>query len=213
MDNRPTDRSRYFRDASRAFLKLRGAPFILSARELHVLASWEKEGIPLASVLEGLEAAFRRPASGALPGRAKASLVSCDAFVRKAYDRHRERAVGRRPPSEGRPGRKERIRREAAAFLEDAPAEPPGLKDLFLRAVRLAENEDGREADFARLEEEIEELLLKHGPDEERRKAERQVRREAPSASGMELENMVRARLLKNLRVRYRVPFVSYPYF
>jgi len=213
MEDGQADRSRYFRDASRAFLRLRGAPFILSARELHVLSSWEKEGIPLGSVLEGLEAAFRRPASGASSGRGKISLVYCDAFVRRAYDRHRERAVGGRPPARGRAERKERIRREAAAFLDDAPGDLPGLKDLFRRALRLAEDEGESEAELGRLEDEVENMLLTHCPEDERRRAERQVRHEAPSASEESLERKLRARLLKNLRVRYRVPFVSYPYY
>lgn len=213
MEDGRADRSRYFRDASRAFLRLRGAPFILSARELHVLSSWEKEGIPLGSVLEGLEAAFRRPASGASSGRGKISLVYCDAFVRRAYDRHRERAVGRRPPAGRRPGRKERIRSEAAAFLGDASEELPGLKGLFRRALRLAEGEGDSEAELGRLEDEVENLLLKHCPEDERRRAEKQVRLEAPAAAGESLERKLRARLLKNLRMRYRVPFVSYPYY
>src|SRR4030042_4296316 len=102
MDERQADKNRYFKDVSRAFLRLRGAPFILSARELHVLAAWEKEGIPLEAVLAGLERAFQRRGTGAPAGRTRTSLVFCDSFVRRAYDQHRERAVGGREPGHGK---------------------------------------------------------------------------------------------------------------
>lgn len=197
MDDRQAARSRYFDEVSRAFLRLRGAPFILSGRELHVLSAWEREGIPLSAVLAGLEHAFRKPARGPSAAERGATLVFCEAFVRRAYDQHRDRAVGRRRPPAA--DRKEKIRKEAASFLEELPPELAGLEGLFRRVLRLVEGGGDCEADLARLERKIEDALLELRPAEDGKKAE-----------GGEA---ARARVLKCLRVRYRVPFVSYPYY
>lgn len=206
-------RDRYFQEVSRAFLRLRGAPFILSGRELHVLAAWEKEGIPVSAALAGLEQAFRRRPAGAPPARGKISLVFCDTFVRRAYDQHRERAVGGRRPERGGAARRERIREEAKAFLEDVPEELPWLADLFRRALSHAEAGEGRETELERLEEELAVLLWERCPAEEREKAESQVLGEFPSSAGTEHEGRVRARVVKNLRVRHRIPFISGRYY
>lgn len=199
VEDRQAARSRYFGDVSRAFLRLRGAPFILSARELHVLSAWEREGIPLAAVLAGLEQAFRGQARGPSAAKPGSSLVFCDSFVRRANDQRRDRAVGRRRPPGGTAGRMALIRKEAASFLEEMPPELAGLEPLFRRVLGLVEAGGDCDADLERIEKEVEETLFKLCPAEERKKAEG--------------DEQARARVLKNLRVRFRVPFVSAPFY
>lgn len=213
MDDERADKSRYFQDVSRAFLQLRGAPFILSARELHVLASWQKEGIPLEAVRDGLERAFHRRGERAAPGRGRISLAYCDAFVRRAYDQVRDRKIGGRRPARTTSGRKERIRVEVATFLKEFPVELAFVEDVFRQVLRLLEKNGENDGELERLEKKIEKALADHGTDEERDRAARQLRREAPADGGEPGRDRIRARLVKNLRERYGIPFVSFPYY
>lgn len=50
--------SKYFQSIALHFFKHRGAPFFLSSKELDYIAGWEKMGIPLHVVLEGIERSF-----------------------------------------------------------------------------------------------------------------------------------------------------------
>jgi len=77
----PKEREQYYQSIARHLISLRGSPFYLSAREMEIIESWESQGIPLSTVLEGLKqgyAAFRVRKAGR--GR-KFSLLHCQKHV------------------------------------------------------------------------------------------------------------------------------------
>jgi hypothetical protein len=71
-------RSRYFQEIARAFFDRRGAPFVLSSRDLVTIAAWEEQGIPLHSGLRKTqkEAGWQEEDTVALllPGRSAESV-------------------------------------------------------------------------------------------------------------------------------------------
>ncbi|NMD11588.1 MAG: hypothetical protein GYA74_10465, partial [Acidobacteria bacterium] len=76
-------RERYFRGIADRFIALRGAPFSLSPADICLIEAWESAGIPLETVLEGLEAAFAlRPGRGRAPGKIR-TLSFCRAAVER----------------------------------------------------------------------------------------------------------------------------------
>ena len=106
---------------------MRGAPLILSAAEVDLIAAWEKAGLPLDVVLEGIERTFERPAArapaarprpdpGLLPGRGRAGLADAGAT-----------AGWGRPAGPSRADRQDRARRRRNRPLPGrAPGRAPG---------------------------------------------------------------------------------------
>ncbi len=83
----------YYRAIARYFFLKRGAPFLLSPRELDLIARWEAASIPLMVVFEGIDRSLEK-------ARKKEallcfSLLLCDGEVQRAYAQYRERLVGK----------------------------------------------------------------------------------------------------------------------
>jgi len=207
------DKSRYYQDISAAFLRLRGAPFILSARELHVLAGWEKQGIPPSVVGEGMENAFHSLQKKAAPGRRAVSLLYCDPYVQRVFGQVRERRAGSRRPVGGRESKRGAMLRTVRDFLSALPAEWSFLRKAYEQALRLIEAGTDNEDDLERLEAEIEEALAAHCPAQEWDGA-RSALGPGGAAGQDETRNaLVRRLALKNLREKHKIPHVSYPYY
>jgi hypothetical protein len=192
--------SGYYQAIAREFLRRRGAPLILSPRDLDVIARWEERRIPLDVVLEGIGRAFdglrdKSRGTRGLP------LSFCENQVSRALAQHRDRHAGRRKPAAPRAGKSAKARREVEAFLANLPAEDDDLRPLFEAAAaalsRPAPDEDALE----RIDEEVNGILW--------RRASREIR--APSRE--ETAATVQTALLKALRVRRKIPYVSLYYY
>ncbi len=131
-----TERDRYFREISRAFLARRGAPFFLSPQDLELIAAWDKDGVPLALVLEAIERAFP-PAGAAAPSRGRPlPLAFCRNQVRRLLDVRRDRRVGAAksvPAAAARDGQRRRALAETDAYLALGEG-PPELEAIVRRA-------------------------------------------------------------------------------
>jgi hypothetical protein len=129
-----SERDRYFQEISRAFLARRGAPFFLSPKDLDLISSWEKVGVPLATVLEGIDRAFAPLPEGKRPRGKVLTMAYCQNQVRRLYDLRRDRRVGN--PGRTVPGRDEKrlmALAEVDEFLARGGA-PPDLEALARRA-------------------------------------------------------------------------------
>ena len=111
--------NRYYREIAGRFLARRGAPLFLSAKDLDLIATWEKAGVPLAVVLEGIDRAFagrgrRGPAAGKV-----LALSFCAPEVLRGFERVRDRRVGRDRALPARIDRRSAVRAAAEAFLAE----------------------------------------------------------------------------------------------
>jgi hypothetical protein len=179
--------SAYYQAIAREFLRRRGAPFILSPRDLDVIADWELRRIPLGVVLEGIGRAFdglrnRSRGTRGLP------LSFCENQVSKALAQHRDRHAGRGKPAVPRASKAEKARRAVEAFLAGLRSEVGDLRLLF-------------EAALERIDEDVNEALWQ------------QAARETPGAARDEEDAATRTALLKALRVRRKIPYVSLYYY
>jgi hypothetical protein len=208
-----TDDSRYFQEIARRFLAGRGAPFFLSAKDLDLVASWERAGIPLQVVLEGIERAFENHRTGASKRDKVLSLGFCRAQVERAFDRFRERNVGGVRAGAMRPDKRVLLRTEIKKFLERIPPEIGPLKDIYLEALKKI---DGGPAvaddDLEHLERETERLLLKIAGPADRSAVETEILAEHKRLSREALAEAVRVKILKRLRDAYKIPYLS-PYY
>jgi len=183
---------RFYRTIADRFIALRGAPFALSPADISLIAEWEGAGIPLETVLEGIEESFSlRPGRGHVPGKIRALSFSRRA-VERAFERYRERMVGGdRPSLESAAGRKIKSARAAVeAFLARHASEFGSVRPYFEAALlHLSAGKPDAEA-LERLDEKIEAALLAG----DRTPGSETVR-------------------LKKIRKLHRVPYVSLFYY
>jgi len=208
-------REKYYRTISQYFLEQRGAPFFLSSKELSVIADWEEKEIPLRVVLDGLRQASesRRQAGGR---KAKFfSLDQCHRFVLESHKQHHERRVGeeKRATHDGLSKKKTKILAEINRFL----AQPPDrLEEMTRHFAQLRTDLSHGKCDETRLERtdvEIEKHLVSKATPEERQQAVDTVASEFGVTAGEEFDRLVRIRLIKELRSKYEIPYVSPFYY
>lgn len=90
----------YFQALEAAFIRLRGAPLLLSPADWQVAKAWRREGIPLELVVRVMERIFERQVGG----REKQGIKSLRYFktaVRRSWQRVLELGGGERTPADG----------------------------------------------------------------------------------------------------------------
>jgi len=205
-------RSEYFQSIARYFFKQRGAPFFLSSKELDCVAQWEKTEIPLSVVLEGIKRSFENYRGK--PGKRTKiqSLVFCNFQVLKTFEQYRERKVGHKEWIGDRDEKWRRVKAEVNGFLKTIPPPVSYLKETYSRAQKILTQSHFNEEKLERIEGEIEELLWKNAPDEEKASTKRDILREY-GFKEEEFERIFRIKLVKNLRDKYKIPYISLFYY
>lgn len=207
------NRSQYFQAIARHFFKWRGAPFFLSSKELNLIVRWEKMGIPLRVVLEGI----RRSFENSRPKRGKKgkilSLLYCDFQVLKAFEQHKERRVGERGMMLEREEKRERAKAEIEKFLGSIPPRVSFLREIYFLAQKQLSKRDLKEEELERLEEEIEEILFKNSPNEEKVEVRIEVKKEYEFRNEAEFSSIWKIKLVKLLREKHKIPYISLFYY
>lgn len=206
-------RSQYFQTIARYFFEHRGAPFFLSSKELDLIAHWEKLGIPLRVVLEGMRRSFE---GDKLRSKTKGKIFSlsyCDSQVLKAFQQYRERRVGKGEMVKERETKKKKAKAEVDRFLKTMPSRVIYLRDIYSQARRILSRKDFQEEELERLEEEIEELLFLRASDQEKERVKNEVRNEYGARGDEELTSIWRIKLIKLLREDNKIPYLSLFYY
>ena len=206
-------RSFYFQEIARAFFGLRGAPFVLSSRDMVAISSWEEKGIPLKIVLEGMERAFEKYRKRPNGGRKMSSLSFCEAEILRAHAESRDRGIGRAEKVESREDKRKRIRAEVQRFLKSLPQETDFLGDAYREALIVLGRKEASEETLERLDARAEELITKHADAAIRTEVETRVRADFPGRPAEEFRGIFLRELVKRWRERYRVPYLSYFYY
>ena len=140
----------YFQAIEEIFVRLRGAPLLLSPADWQVARRWHREGVPLGLVRRALEEVFAKRKERGAKGRIS-SLRYCAPAVEAAWEELRElTAPGERleaPTFEA----SARLRALAAAL----PPELAGREELAARIVSLAGDPQEIEEGLAALDREM----------------------------------------------------------
>ncbi len=207
------ERSEYYQGVAAAFFRQRGGGSVLTSRDLDVIASWESMGIPLEVAREGIDRAFEYHRTIAPVRRNLKTLAACGSQVLKAFERHRDRAVGGQVKVRTRPEKKARIVTEAKRFLDHMPAGVSFLKEAYARALELLKNDKPDEDALERLEDEVERRLEERAAGADREQARRSVAAEFPGLKGDEAVEAARLKLIKNQRDKFKIPYITFPYY
>ena len=207
------ERSRYYQEIAAAYLKHRGAPFFLSAKDLDLVAKWERSGVPLAIVREGIENAFDVSRPNARPRGKVLSLAYCEVPVARAWERFRDRKVGGTRKTAGARDRRTDIRKEIERFLNNVPPGFEALREPFLAAKAALEKDGAADEDLERLDEKVEDELRAAASAEDAAAAREAVRAEHGTLSRAALEKAAAVLLVKRLRAKAKVPYLSLFYY
>jgi hypothetical protein len=115
----------YFTEIEAHFIARRGTPFVLNAKDWPLMQEWEKSGIPLAIVIEAIDAVFDRFQA---EDRKVNGLSFCRDEVKKLWKQRRDLQVG---AAEAAP------EENAEALLEElANAVPEAFADRVRELVK-----------------------------------------------------------------------------
>ncbi|MFC2169023.1 hypothetical protein ACFLRM_00450 [Acidobacteriota bacterium] len=205
-------RSQYFQTIARFFFELRGAPFFLSSKDLDLIAIWEKLEIPLHVVHEGIKNSFTNYKKRQRNKTKILSLSFCNHGVLMAFEQHQERKVGSRRKPVKKKNKRKRIRTEVEEFLKTNPRAEHYLKKIFVRVQNALSQEEFDETMLECIEEEMEELLLMNATSEEKAQIKKIVLEEFGIKKKEEFEGILRIKLIKHLRNKHKIPYIS-PYY
>jgi hypothetical protein len=131
----------YYEEVERHFVSRRGSPLFITPGEWDLVLRWERMGIPLAVVKEGIDRVFDRPKTHSRPRR----LGYCRQTVEAGFRRFAESRVGAREDVE---------EREAARVrLEDLASRVRELGfEGAAEAIRALEKNADPERELARID-------------------------------------------------------------
>ena len=213
MEKKDKKRSEYFQSIARHFFKHRGAPFFLSSKDLDFISRWEKMEIPLPVVLEGIKRSFENYGRRAGRKAKIQSLAFCNLQVLKAFEQERERKVGHKKRIVERDEKRNRAKAEVQKFLETIPLQTSYLKEAYSRAQKILSKSHFNEEELERIEGEIEELLWSNSPDEEKDRVKREVSKDYEFKEEEEFVRIFKIKLVKVLRDKYKIPYISLFYY
>jgi hypothetical protein len=204
-------KSGYYQAIAREFLSRRGAPFFLSPRDLDVIAGWEKNGVPLAVVFEGINRAFEG-CRGRARGTKGLSLSFCEAHVRRAMAQHADRSAGRRRAAVPRAKKIVRALGEVETFLRSHAGDDRELRSLFAEATSHLSGHAPDEEALERIDHAVDELLWgrasRTGGEGKERRTAGELAGKGPGAAAA-----ARTRLVKSAREKGKIPYVSLFYY
>ncbi len=202
---------RYFREIARRFLARRGAPLFLSAKDIDLVARWEKAGVPLDVVLEGIDRAFlKRRVRGA--GDKVLSLSFCAAEVRSGFERVRDRRVGGNRSVPKRPDPRSAIRAAAAGFLAGASSSLSSLTAVFREALAKLDGPGLPDEEAEALDARADAIILAAADPAERAAALAEIRAEHRRLPAAEAARAADIKIVKLRRERDKIPYLA-PYY
>ncbi len=195
----------YFRAIEEAFIRLRGAPLLLSPEDWRQADEWRRRGLPLELVLATLEQVFARRAARGATGRIQ-SLRYCAPAVETAWQEVEALTAGGR--------RREALALDVGARLAAlADSLPPGEAALAQRLRGLGGTTSEVETALAVLDEEMMSAALAAISADERRTLERRTAAALEALAGrMEPDELAEARdrlLRQALRRARGLPVLS----
>jgi hypothetical protein len=160
-----------------------------------------------------MEKAFANYRKGGRPAGAL-TLAFCEYQVGKALAARAERKAGGTRKAASRDAKGDRLRAEIRRFLDEVP---PGLEALaagpFAKAMDVLGGTGAGENDLETLDDEVDEALWRLAPDGEKAGVLKDVRAGLSGKRGLDPEEVARTTVVKTMRDRHKVPYLSLYYY
>lgn len=211
MNKKDSNSEQYYQTIARLLFRLRGAPFILSAREIGVIEEWEQNRIPLNTVLEGIRSAyehFRKKGT-----QKNFNLAFCQRFVTTAFHGHRERKIGKRSSIKNGSDKVKTVRQEVKKFIDHIPEQVSFLKTPYLEILDDLSLNKIDEESLEKKDEQIDQMLIENASPDEMEKYRQKARDDFRVTQESDKDHIAQKKLIKSLRERYRIPYVSLFYY
>jgi len=211
MNKKDSEPEQYYQTIARLLFRLRGAPFILSAREIDVIEEWEHRCIPLNTVLEGMKSAygrFRRDSR-----TRNFTLAFCQRFVLNAFHMHRERKIGKRGRKRAGSERVETVKHEVKKFIDHIPEPVSYLKEHYLEILDDLSLNKIDEDTLESRDDQIDQMLLEHASPDEIETHRQKAAEEFSVNQEAERNQIAKKKFIKEVREKYKIPYVSLFYY
>jgi hypothetical protein len=159
-----------------------------------------------------MERAFANYRKGGRPAGAL-TLAFCEYQVGKALAGRRERRAGGTRKAAPRDAKRERLRKEIGRFLEEVPPGLEALAETFAAARAVLDDPGAGEEGLEALDERVEEALWKAAPENDKSRVRKDVRAGLSGKRTLDLEDVARTKLVKEMRERHKVPYLSLYYY
>jgi hypothetical protein len=208
-------RSGYYQTIAKFFIDYRGAPFLLSSKELDIISQWEERNIPLRIVLEGIRGCFEQRGRKQSKRQRPFSLDFCNSYVLRAFELHQDRRVGRRRTNAvaGDKERKGKIQIEIERFLTDIPEDLHFLRPVYSKLQKKFASGRITEKELEKAEESIERLIEENLSVGQTEKIAAEIRADFGKLTGDKLDQIFRIKAVKAEREKHKIPHVSLFYY
>lgn len=159
-----------------------------------------------------MERAFANYRKGGRPAGAL-TLAFCEYQVGKALAGRRERRAGGTRKAAPRDAKKERLRKEIGRFLGEVPPGLEALAGTFTAARAVLDDPGAGEDGLEALDERVEEALWQAAPEKDKARVRKDVRTGLSGKRTLDLEDVARTKLVKEMRERHKVPYLSLYYY
>ena len=207
------NKSQYYQTAARYLFERRGAPFFLSPAEFAVLSKWASMGIPLRIVLEGIRNAFDGIRKKSFQRKKIFRLIHCEHDVMEAFKLYKDRKIGESDNFLHKDESIINLKSEVNRFIEQSPREIFKLKKIFLRAQEILSQRNIDEELLEKADAEVEQILLTYGSDNEKERILERIKVEHREKKEMEIKEIFRIKWIKQLRKKYKIPYLSVFYY
>ncbi len=109
--------------------------------------------------------------------------------------------------------KRNRAKAEIKKFLNALPDQIGYLKDPYSRAQRLYSHRQVDEEELERIEGEVENIIWDHSSEKEKERVKKDVRSEHKIIDEEEFLRILKLKLVKALRDRYKIPYISLFYY
>ncbi|MYF04727.1 MAG: hypothetical protein F4230_07020 [Holophagales bacterium] len=205
----------YFETIEEEFIRLRGAPLLLSPADWRLVDRWRKEGVPLSLVLESIRLVFERRAErhAASPEALQRSVTSlryCRSAVEKAWAEYRE--LGGASARQPRPAAID-VRARLRVLVDAIPPATVDLESWRRRLLELQGPAPAVEVQLVVLDRELVErafeLLPRHDREAITAEAEAALERMTGRVDPERLAELRRRMVRRLVRERLGLPLLS----
>ncbi len=109
--------------------------------------------------------------------------------------------------------KRDRAKAEVERFLEKIPDQVSYLQEAYSLAQKVLSQSHFDEEKLERIEGKIEELLWKNSLDDEKERVKRRLAKDYKFKEEEEFERIFKIKLVKVLRDKYEIPYISLFYY